>query len=573
MKYSELFIPTIKETPSEAEVISHQLMLRAGMIRKLAAGVFTWLPMGWRSVRKVMRIVREEMDRAGAQEMMMPAVQPAEIWIESGRWKEYGKELLRFKDRHGHESCLGPTHEEVMADIARREMHSYRDMPKILYHIQTKFRDEIRPRFGVMRSREFIMKDSYTFDVDEEASAVGYQKMYDAYVIICQRLGFKFTVVRADSGAIGGSFSHEFMVLADTGEDAIVTCPNQSCAYAANEEKAEVKMPEGELPDPSTEIAEVATPGAETVEDVAQLLGVEPHLIAKTMIYLADDQLVAAMVAGDRMVNEAKLKNATGAGLLSMPTLEMVQKTTGASFGSLGPVGLDIPVFVDQELYLLDSMYTGANKDGYHLSGVHIARDVPGAKQVDLRMITKEDPCPDCGGPLGFARGIEMGHVFRLGTKYSKAMGANYLDAEGNSRPIVMGSYGIGITRVVAAAIEQGNDENGIIFPLPIAPVSVMVLPMDLSGEPWEVANRIHDQLWERRVDVVLDDRNQRPGVKFKDSDLLGVPFRVVVGAKGLKQGKVELKHRADGREEMIPVDEAVDYIKKLFDQGGGQFL
>ncbi|MCB2193137.1 MAG: proline--tRNA ligase, partial [Deltaproteobacteria bacterium] len=404
MRFSKAFIPTLKETPAEAEVVSHQLMLRAGMIRKLASGVYTWLPLGLRTLRKVERIIREEMDAAGARELLMPGVQPAELWQESGRWEHYGRELLRFKDRHDHDYCLAPTHEEVITDLVRREVRSYRDMPLNLYQFQTKFRDEIRPRFGVMRSREFIMKDAYSFDPDDESSAASYRVMHEAYSAIFNRLGLDFAVVEADSGAIGGSFSHEFMVLADTGEDAIASC---ACGWAANFEKAEVAPPQGEAPEAVAEIAQVDTPGTHTVEEVAAFLKVSPAQVAKTLVYLADGKPVAAMVRGDRQLNEIKLKNLIGAAELELAPASVIQEVSGGPVGFTGPVGLDIPIYADQELYISDALVTGANQADAHLTGVHLGRDVAGAQRADLRIIAEGDPCPRCGKEPTFARGIE----------------------------------------------------------------------------------------------------------------------------------------------------------------------
>ncbi|RJX36552.1 MAG: proline--tRNA ligase [Desulfarculus sp.] len=571
MKYSQSLIPTLKETPAEAEVISHQLMLRAGMIRKLASGIYTWLPLGLRILRKVERIVRQEMDAAGALELLMPGVQPADLWRESGRWEHYGAELLRFQDRHQHDYCLAPTHEEVITDLVRREVRSYRDLPLNLYQIQTKFRDEIRPRFGVMRAREFIMKDAYSFDATEESSAASYRAMHDAYSRIFERLGLRFSVVEADSGAIGGSFSHEFMVLADTGEDAIASCT--ACAWAANLEKAEVRLQGGVRPGPEAEPAQVATPGAHTVEEVAAFLQVPPSRVAKTLIYLADGKPVAAMLRGDRQLNEVKLKNVTGAAELALAPAAVIQEVSGGPVGFTGPLGLKIPIYVDQELYHQPALVVGANQADAHLTGLHAGRDVAQGRQADLRVIEPGDLCPRCGGEIGFARGIEVGHIFRLGTKYSQALGASYLDAQGESRPIIMGCYGIGVTRIVAAAIEQGHDEAGAIFPLAIAPFSVAVLPLALEGEAWEVAQRLHEDLLARGLDVLLDDRDLRPGVKFKDADLMGIPLRVVVGNKGLKQGAVELKERAGGEVRMLPVSQAAEDLAQMVRAGGGQPL
>ena len=570
MRYSQSFIPTLKETPAEAEVISHQLMLRAGMIRKLAAGVYTWLPLGLRVLKKVERIVRSEMDAAGAQELLMPGVQPADLWQESGRWEHYGRELLRFIDRHEHAYCLAPTHEEVITDLIRHEVRSYRDMPLNLYQIQTKFRDEIRPRFGVMRAREFIMKDAYSFDPDEDSSAASYKLMHDAYSAIFTRLGLDFAVVEADSGAIGGSFSHEFMVLAETGEDAIASCP---CGWAANFEKAEVVLAEAPLPEATAEVRRMDTPGAHTVEEVAAFLKVEPGAVAKTLVYLADGKPVAALVRGDRQLNEIKLKNLINAAELELAPPAVIQEVSGGPVGFTGPVGLDIPLYVDQELYLAEALVVGANAADAHLTGVHMGRDVAKGVKADLRVIEPGDPCPRCGGELTFARGIEVGHIFRLGTKYSQALGANYLDAEGQSHPVIMGCYGIGITRIVAAAIEQGHDDWGIILPLAIAPFAVAILPLAGDGEVWDTALKLYDDLQAQGVEVLLDDRDLRPGVKFKDADLIGIPLRVVVGAKGLKQGAVELKRRAGGEVEMVPVDQAAGLLARLATEGGAQAL
>ena len=571
MKFSQAFIPTVKETPAEAEVISHKLMLRAGLIRKLAAGIYTWLPMGLRVLRKVERIVRSEMDRAGAQELLMPGVQPADLWQESGRWEHYGRELLRFVDRHEHAFCLAPTHEEVITDLVRHEIRSYRDLPRNFYQVQTKFRDEIRPRFGVMRAREFLMKDAYSFDLDEETSGESYQVMVKAYRAAFDRLGLRYTMVEADSGSIGGSFSHEFMVLAETGEDAIVSCP--ACGYGANVEKAEVKIKEAPPAPAGQETTTVDTPGAHTVEEVAALLKMEPGQVAKTMIFMADGSPVAAMVRGDREVNHIKLGNLLTADELEMADAETIAKVTGGPVGFSGPLGLAIPVYADRELLAAPALVVGANAADAHVTGFNLGRDLPGAHIADLRDIAPGDPCPRCEGELEFARGIEVGHTFRLGTKYSQALGATYQDEKGQQHPIVMGCYGIGVSRIVAAAIEQGNDDHGIIFPLAIAPVSVAVLPLGLEEPVMEAAQALHDALWERGVDALLDDRDLRAGVKFADSELLGIPLRVVVGKKGLAQGQVELKRRAGGEVEMLPLEQAAELLAQAAAQGGGQFL
>ena len=453
----------------------------------------------------------------------------------------------------------------------RREVRSYRDLPLNLYQIQTKFRDEIRPRFGIMRAREFLMKDAYSFDVDEEASAESYRQMHAAYQAVFDRLGLRYRAVEADTGSIGGSFSHEFMVLAATGEDDIASCT--ACDYAANVEKAEVVLAGGELPPPSQEMASVATPGTHTVEAVARFLGVEPRAVAKTMIYMADGQPVAAMVRGDREINEIKLKNLLKAAEVVLASPTVIAEVTGGPLGFSGPTGLKIPIYADQELYREAAWVVGANQADTHLTGLHLGRDVPTARQADLRSVVADDPCPRCGGQLTLDRGIEVGHIFRLGTKYSLALGANYLDAEGLSKPIVMGCYGIGVSRIVAAAIEQGHDANGIIFPLAIAPFSLAVLPMSASGPAWDEAQRLYQELTAAGLDVLIDDRDLRPGVKFKDGDLLGIPYRLVVGEKGLKAGQVEFKHRASGQVEMLPLNEAVAYVVNLVRDHGGQSL
>jgi len=569
MFYSKAFIPTLKNIPSEAEVISHQFMLRAGFVRKLATGVYSWLPMGQRVLRKIERIVREEMNRVGACELMMPMVQPASLWCKSGRWENYGRELLRFKDRHNHDFCLAPTHEEVITNLVRYEVRSYRDMPLILYQMQVKFRDEIRPRFGVIRSREFLMKDAYSFDVDEEASEKNYKIIYEVYRIIFDRLGLRYFVVEADSGSIGGFLSHEFVVQAENGEDSIVNCVN--CNYAAKLEKVKIVINNKFFPDPVIEYFEVVIPGINTVKELASFLKVTPQDIAKTVIYLADGNPVAAMVRSDREVNEVKLKNLTGAIEIVLASPAIVFEVTGAPLGFSGPLKLTIPVYVDQELFLANSLVVGANKKDTHFVGVYLMRDFPQAYQVDLRNVMQGDSCPKCYDKLLFTRGIEVGHIFRLGTKYSKLLNATYQDINGNVRSIIMGCYGIGISRIVAAAIEQGHDESGIIFPLAMAPVLVVVVPVVIKGAVWDTAKLLHDELWAVGVDTLLDDRNVRPGVKFQDSDLLGIPFRLVVSDRNLVFGKIELKMRAHSQLKILPLDNIVNYICKLVQKSGIQ--
>jgi len=553
MRYSQLFLPTLKETPAEAEVVSHRLMLRAGFIRKLSAGVYTYLPYGLAALRRVEQIVREEMNRAGAQELLMPMVQPADLWKETGRYDKYGPELLRFVDRHERESCLGPTHEEVITDIVRRELHSYRDLPVNFYQIQTKFRDEIRPRFGLMRGREFVMKDAYSFDVSDAQSEVSYMKMYEAYRRIFTRCGLTFRAVQADSGAIGGNFSHEFMVLAKTGEDTIVVCT--ACEYAANMEKAEVRMPATIEVETMLEMMKVETPGKRKVESVCEFLGVEPSRLIKTMVYLADGQPVAVLVRGDREVEEVKLKNLLQVADVELADDKQAFDATGVPTGYIGPVGLGIRIVADQEVGLMRNAVTGANQKNYHLKNVNPGRDFQAEAFTDLRQITTDDPCPACGGRLELTEGIEVGHIFKLGTSYSEKMQAMFQDNDGTEKPFVMGCYGIGVSRVVAAAIEQNHDDNGIIFPVPLAPFTAIILDLDPREEIIDAAaQELYRGLVDKGIDVLLDDRDERPGGKFKDADLLGIPFRITVGKKFLQNGIVELRERKGGEvEELTP--------------------
>jgi prolyl-tRNA synthetase len=570
MLYSRSFIPTLKETPSDAEVISHQLMLRAGMIRKLAAGIYNYLPLGLRSIRKFEGIVREEMDRAGALELLMPSVQPAELWQESTRWTFYGKELLRFKDRKEAEFCMGPTHEEVITDLVRREIKSYRQMPVNLYQIQTKFRDEIRPRFGLMRGREFIMKDAYSFDVDGSAADVSYDKMYQAYTRIFERCGLNFRAVEADSGSIGGSSSHEFMVLADSGEDAIVSC--DSCRYAANVEKAESRPAPPAAGVDLLPLEKTATPDMKTITDVAAFLGMSADRTIKTLIYSSDaGDHVMAILRGDHELNEIKLKNCLGWAEIQMASEEDILAITGSPIGFLGPrdMKMKVPVIADLAVAGLVNTVIGANEKDMHFTNANPGRDFSVDRYADIRTVSAGDPCPRCeNGKLEMWRGIEVGHVFKLGTKYSKAMNATYLDADGKEQIIFMGCYGIGIGRTVAAAIEQNNDENGIIFPLPLAPFHCSVVALNTKDEAvMAEAGEISRKLEKMGIEVLFDDRDERPGVKFKDSDLIGIPLRVVVGSKGLAEGKVELKIRKTGEVLLLPIEEAVATVREIVDK------
>jgi prolyl-tRNA synthetase len=560
---SQLFVPTLKEDPADAEVVSHRLMLRAGMIRKLTAGIYSYLPLGYRSLRKLEQIVREEMDAAGAQEVFLPMVQPAELWIESGRWNIYGTELLRFSDRHKREFCLGPTHEEVITDLVRRDVRSYRDLPLNLYQIQTKFRDEIRPRFGLMRGREFLMKDGYSFDATEQGAEESYRRMQEAYTRIFSRCGLRFRAVEADSGPIGGSFSHEFMVLADTGEDTVVSC--DSCQYAANMEKAQVRPCEPVEPSVTGSLTKVSTPGMRTIEEVSQFLRVRPEELVKTLILKTEKSVVAVLIRGDHELNDVKVKNFLNVAELELADERTIQDVTGGPLGFSGPVHLHgITILADNDIRCMPSAVVGANEKDAHLINVNPQTDFHVDNFGDFRAAQAGDACPRCDGTLILSRGIEVGHVFKLGTKYSDAMAATFLDAEGKERPMIMGCYGIGVSRTVAAAIEQNHDENGIIFPPPIAPFTVLITPVGAkSPEIESAAEQVYQALWANGMDVLMDDRDERPGVKFKDADLMGIPFRVTIGKKALGEGKVELKNRRTGDVTLVVLEEIVDAIKR----------
>lgn len=562
-----MLLPTLKETPAEAEVISHRLMLRAGFIRKLTAGVYSYLPMGLAAIRKVENIVREEMNRAGAQELLMPMVQPTDLWEETGRYEKYGPELLRFHDRHNRESCLGPTHEEVITDIARKELHSYRDLPINLYQIQTKFRDEIRPRFGLMRGREFVMKDAYSFDVSDEMASTSYVKMQEAYTRIFERCGLEFRAVQADSGTIGGSFSHEFMVLADTGEDTIVVCKN--CDFAANMEKAPVVLRGSEDDSPLGELEKIETPGKRKVNAVCEFLSIKSSELVKTLVFKADNKPVAVLVRGDREVEEVKLKNLLGVVDVEMADDKEVFDATGVPTGYLGPVGIPIEVVADQEVAAMKNFYVGGNEKNYHMKNVNLGRDFEADAVADLREITSSDPCPECGEEVFLTEGIEVGHIFKLGTGYSESMNATFQDNDGQEKHFVMGCYGIGVTRVVAAAIEQNHDENGIIFPVPIAPFSVVIVNLGINDDEINsTAEELYKEFQAAGVDVIIDDRDERPGFKFKDADLLGFPYRITVGKGYKKSGLVELKSRRSGEiEELAPADVVSSLTRRIADE------
>jgi prolyl-tRNA synthetase len=573
MRYSQFLLPTLKETPAEAEIASHKLMLRAGMIRKLAAGIYNYLPLGLRAVRKVEQIIREEMDRAGAIELQMPMVIPAELWQESGRWDQYGRELLRLADRKDARFCLGPTHEEVVTDLVRGTVRSYRQLPLNLYQIQGKFRDEIRPRFGLMRGREFIMKDAYSFDLDEAGADVAYEKMYQAYRRIFTRCGLKFRAVEADTGNIGGSSSHEFMVLAASGEDAIVSCGQ--CDYAANIEKAELVAPDGDRPLPGETLRKVPTPGRKTIEEVAGFLGLPGDRLIKTLIVQTDSgENLAVLLRGDRELNTIKLCRLLGCNDATLAPDDVVLRETGAPAGFAGPVGLSLRVLADQEVQGMADFVVGANEVDAHYVGVNTGRDFDIEGFADLRQAEAGDACPRCGGLLEIWRGIEVGHVFKLGAKYSEALAATVLDDQGRERSLFMGCYGIGVGRTVAAAIEQNHDENGIIFPLPMAPFQVLVTVVNPRDEQVvDAAETLYGALRKLGVEVLLDDRDERPGSKFKDADLVGIPLRLTVGARGLKENAVELRERATGERRMLPLDTAAAMMKTQIDETLGRDL
>jgi prolyl-tRNA synthetase len=564
MRTSRILLATLREDPKEAEVASHRLMLRAGLIRQLAAGVYSWLPLGLRVLRKIERIVREEMDRAGAQEVLMPGVQPAELWQESERWEQYGPELLRFKDRHERDFCLGPTHEEIITDIVRREIRSYKQLPANFYQIQTKFRDEIRPRFGVMRAREFVMKDAYSFHLSEESLAETYEAMHHAYCRIFDRIGLRYRAVQADPGNIGGNRSQEFHVLADSGEDRIAYTDNGS--YAANIELTPAPPPPGARPVPQEKQAKIATPGQHTIEELATFLKVGPERCVKTLIVNGETGgLVALVLRGDHELNRIKAENAPGvARPLTFASAAAVKAATGCGIGSLGPIGAKIPVIVDHAAAALADFVCGANEEEFHFTGVNWGRDLPEPKSADLRNAVEGEPAPDGTGRLKIARGIEVGHIFQLGTKYSKAMRAHCLDENGQAVTLIMGCYGIGVSRVAAAAIEQNHDERGIIWPASIAPFELALVPIHMHKSPrlQDAVEKLYGELAAAGIEVLLDDRRERPGPMFADLELIGIPHRYVFSEKGLDQGTLEYKGRRDSASVDIPLADAIPFIR-----------
>lgn len=565
MKMSNMLVGTLREVPAEAEIESHKLMLRAGLMRKMAAGIYNYMPLGLKVIENVKNIVREEMNNAGAQEFLASALIPAELWQESGRWDAYGAEMFRLKDRHNRDFCLGPTHEEVFTDIVRNEIKSYKQLPLNLYQIQTKYRDERRPRFGVMRSREFIMKDGYSFDKDQEGLDLAYEKMRKAYVNIFNRCGLDAKAVAADSGAIGGSGSAEFMVKSEVGEDDVVFCT--ACDYAANIEKAPSTPEHGEKEE-LMEIEKVETPAVKSIEDLAKFFECSPKKIAKTLIFQADDKVVAVVLRGDREANEVKIANAIGEVIeLEMASEEAVKEATGAAVGFAGPMGIKVDILlVDQEVANMYNFIIGANETDMHLKNVNYGRDFEGVVG-DFRNVTIGEKCPECGKEITISRGTEVGHIFKLGTKYSESMGATFIDEDGKAKPFIMGCYGIGVTRTVASIIEQHNDENGIIWPLEVAPYHVSVIPANVKNEEQATkAEEIYNELRKMGVEALLDDRKERAGVKFKDSELMGIPMRITVG-KMIGEGQVEFKLRNGGEVETLSIEEVYNRVRKEFER------
>lgn len=563
MRFTEFGLTTLKETPAEAEIISHQLMLRAGLIRRLASGLFTWMPLGLRVMRKVEKVVRREMNRAGALEMLMPAVQPAELWQESGRWDEYGPLLLRIRDRHDREYCFGPTHEEVITDLARRELKSYKQLPVNFYQIQTKFRDEIRPRFGVMRAREFIMKDAYSFDIDQASLEKSYQKMHAAYSAIFEGLGLKFRIVDADSGEIGGSRSQEFHVLANSGEDAIAYCDEDG--YASNVETAATFPSDEKVPAATQELQKVETPQIKTIEALAEFLKVTRKQTLKVLIVEGDDGPVALALRGDHELNALKAQSLAGvASPIQMADAGTIRQATGCDTGFAGPIGLDIPIYFDHASRQMSDFVCGANETDMHYTGVNFGRDIDLPETVDIRNVVEGDLTPGGKGTLSIARGIEVGHIFQLGTKYSEAMGATVQDSSGAETAMVMGCYGIGVTRIVAAAIEQNHDDKGIIWPEQLAPFDVALVPINMQrSEPLrEAAEQLYAELQDMGLEVLFDDRDARPGVKFADAELIGIPHRVVISERGLESNELEYRHRRDSEPRMLKRDAALKLLR-----------
>jgi len=563
MLYSKLGLTTIKENPAEAEIVSHQLMLRAGLIRKLSSGLFTWMPIGLRVLRKVETIVREEMNKAGAQEILMPAVQPSELWKESGRWDEYGSLLLRMQDRHERDYCFGPTHEEVVTDIARKELRSHKQLPINFYQIQTKFRDEIRPRFGIMRAREFLMKDAYSFHLNQNSLEEGYKLMYTAYSSAFSRLGLEFRIVDADSGEIGGNRSQEFHVIADSGEDAIVYCDEDN--YASNTELAITKKTQSKRPAPKKEKERVSTPNTKDIKSLCDLLKTKPEKTIKTLILNGTDTPIAIVIRGDHELNIIKASKIPGVSLpITMASKEDIKKSTGYDLGFLGPIELDIPIYYDHAVAEMSDFVCGANERDYHYTGVNFDSDIDEPETHDLRNVVEGDPSPSGKGTLSIARGIEVGHIFQLGKKYSKALNATVQDQDGNDIPMSMGCYGIGITRIVGAAIEQNHDKKGIIWPEAISPFDIIIIPINLykSGKVKKAAEDLYSLMQKKDIEVLLDDRNARPGIQFADAELIGIPHRVVISEKGIDNNHIEYRHRTSEDSKSISTEQLFDLLE-----------
>ncbi len=561
MKWSKAFIPTLKEAPRDAEARSHKLLVKAGFIRQHQSGVYNILPLGWRSMLKIMQIIREEMNAIGGQELLMPALTSSDLWKESGRWVDFGNEMFRLKDRKGKDHALAPTHEEIIADIARNEIRSYRDLPQIWYQIQTKFRDEPRPRFGLLRVREFIMKDSYSLDRDFEGLDVSYELHKKAYIKIFNRSGLKYTIVQASSGLMGGSQSEEFMVISDAGEDSLAIC--EKCGYSANTEVAEGKIPEEKVPSKFTKKEKVHTPGIRTVEEVSKFLGVEPKNLVKSILFVVENKMIAILIRGDYEINEAKIMRKFGP-TIKLATPEEVQERFGVSVGFLGPIGLGVDeIYADYSVKTLERAIVGANEDDYHLVGVDLLNEVDIKEFGDFRIVKEGDLCPVCGNPLKIKTALEIGHIFKLGLKYSEALHAYYMDKDGKERPIVMGSYGIGVGRIMAAAAELYGDENGLSWPINIAPYEVEILELN-SPRTREVAESLYKGFQESKVEVIWDDRTASPGFKFKDADLVGIPLRIIVGDRKVKNGMVELQIRRDGSKQDLRIEDTISYVTDL---------
>jgi len=565
MRWSKTLIPTLKEDPQEAEAASHKLMLRAGLIRRLSSGTYTYLPLGYRALSKAENIIREEMNAAGASEILMPALQPPEIWKQTGRYDEMGEVMMKCIDRRGREVVLGPTHEEIVTSLVAKEARSYKDFPLILYQIQTKFRDEIRPRFGIVRSSEFIMKDAYSFDVDTARMEKSYQLMYDAYCRIFKRCGLDYIAVEADPGLMGGGLSHEFMVSSEIGEDRIVVC--SACDYAASTEVARVKYKKNppEHTDEMKKIKEVATPNMSSVREVSDLLRVPPNEILKTLIYEADDEAVAVLIRGDHEVNDAKVKRHLDAKIFKLADENRVKEITGAPRGFSGPTDLAIKILADNSVRDMIDMVAGANKKDTHFSNINLERDFKVDEWLDARVITEGDPCPKCGGNIEFKCAIELGHTFKLGTKYSKVLKAEFVDKNGKESPVIMGCYGIGVNRILAALIENRHDVGGIKWPMSVNPAEVVIIPVKNDDKTlFALAERIYDELIKAGIDAILDDRDKSPGIKFKDADLIGFPLQLIIGKKSLEQGKIEVKDRASGTKEFVEKEKIIEYIRSL---------